>query len=551
MNATMLFRYLGRGAVIAFCGMLTVIVLQCTDMPLSGGFGSETTNGGVSGTALLPDGSPSVGARVSVRRADYVNDSFPAGVVSKIRSGEDAVTDSTGAFSVTSLDTGSYVVEINDGRANAVMRSCALSADREMVDLEQSILQPFVTVEGWVDPSLLRGDAYVQVVGLDRLVPVGQDGRYVLDDLPYGTVQLRVVTAGAVADPVETPSVSTEAGRTTVVPLPGWNHARKVVLNTTASGAGVYRESVTGFPVLVRLDESIFDFSDAAPDGEDCMFTKPGGEVLPFDIERWDAPAGKAELWVLVDTVYPNDSMQYFVFHYGNGDVSGEPVAAPVFDSAAGYFGVWHLHGDGRDATQRGNDADVCTPADAEGVIGGAKRFNGADSIRIASLFGEPQTVTLSAWARLDSVPSGAGGAEVVSIGDGCLLRMDDTEDRFGVAGSFHLSGESVFYHVSSGQFLSTTGWHHLVVVFDNTMHAHALYIDGELGALQNSTDPVNYEEMGENTFIGVHGNGKTNYNFRGMIDEVRISNAVPSKERVRLEYMNQKPDNALVHVPE
>ena len=183
-------------------------------------------------------------------------------------------------------------------------------------------------------------------------------------------------------------------------------------------------------------------------------------------------------------------------------------------------------------------------------MVGLGKRFNGADSIQIASLLGSPQVVTLSAWAQLDTVlpdEGVAGGAEIVSIGDGCLLRMDVTENDFGVAGSYHLTGATSFYHVYSGQKLVNAGWHHCAVVFDGKNHRQSLYIDGALSTVTAGVDSINYAGVGSNTLIGIHGNGKTMYNFVGVIDEVRICSTVLSEDRVKLEYMNQKAEDALV----
>jgi hypothetical protein len=209
---------------------------------------------------------------------------------------------------------------------------------------------------------------------------------------------------------------------------------------------------------------------------------------------------------------------------------------------------VWHLNGNGKDASTRKNNAVVCTPTDANGIIGLGKKFNGTDSIKIASLLGEPQVVTMSAWAMLDTVFPGSKGAEIVSIGDGCLLRMDDTqEEYFGVVGSYHLTGETSFYHVYSGKHLRNTGWHHCAVVFDRINRTQSLYIDGILSSSTSGTDSISYTGVGLNTIIGIHGNGKTDYNFIGTIDEVRIKSTALEADRIKLEFMNQKSKDELV----
>src|SRR6185295_4113707 len=96
-----------------------------------------------------------------------------------------------------------------------------------------------------------------------------------------------------------------------------WRHARRLVFNTSASGAGV-ADPVKDFPVLVRLDAANFDFSEAGANGADLGFSDPDGATLAFAIERWDAGARKAEIWVKVPQVDGNSVSDHVVMHWGN-----------------------------------------------------------------------------------------------------------------------------------------------------------------------------------------------------------------------------------------
>ncbi|MBN2035098.1 MAG: DUF2341 domain-containing protein [Chitinispirillaceae bacterium] len=514
----------------------------CGDLSLAeGGFGSETTNGIVMGIAMLPDGSASSGARVTVRTADFVREDFPRSVNNHTRG--DVITDSSGAFMIDSLDTGSYIVEINNGVSHAAMSECRIASETPKVNLAHRILLPYVTIVGWVDPQLIPGEQYVQVVGLDRLVPVDSAGSFIVNDLPSGTLQIRIAAKDTVVHQVFD-KVSGLPGDTVTIAPPGWRHSRKVYLNTTATGAEVYAD-VVKFPVLVRLDTGNFNFAEARPDGGDLKFTRSNSMPLPFEIEQWDGDRGIAAVWVLVDTVYGNDSSHYFIMHWGNENAVSASSGASVFDTLNGHIGVWHLGETTDDATWHDNDATTGSALPADGMIGSGRQFNGTDSLRIDGLLNEPQTVTLSAWARLDS--AGGSGAEIVTIGNACLLRMEDIRTEHGAMGAFHMAGDTVFYNVYSGKYLKKTGWHHFAFVIDSSASSQALYIDGILSSLHNSKTPINYTETGKNTCIGKHGNGKNNYYFRGVIDEVRISSAVLSADRVKLEFMNQNENNVLV----
>ncbi|MBF0431260.1 MAG: DUF2341 domain-containing protein [Fibrobacteria bacterium] len=100
-----------------------------------------------------------------------------------------------------------------------------------------------------------------------------------------------------------------------------WNKSRSFLINTSESGANISAH-VIEFPLLVRLDTSNFDFSQAQNQGQDIRFVKSTGETMPFEIETWDVSGSQAEVWVLIDTVYGNRNSQYFTMHWGRENVS-------------------------------------------------------------------------------------------------------------------------------------------------------------------------------------------------------------------------------------
>ncbi|NOU43388.1 MAG: DUF4347 domain-containing protein, partial [Methyloglobulus sp.] len=138
-------------------------------------------------------------------------------------------------------------------------------------------------------------------------------------------------------------------------------------------------------------------------------------------------------------------------------------------------------------------------------------------SVQINSTFNNPANVTLAAWVNLTS--AGTNGSDVISLGDNVLLRLD--------AGGTLLGGYyngTTWVGTSYNTVLAGTGWHHVAFSFDDAGNATALYLDGvQVGSL-NTTDSISYA-LGTNSFIGKHGNGSTNFDFNGKIDDVRIYN--------------------------
>jgi hypothetical protein len=65
------------------------------------------------------------------------------------------------------------------------------------------------------------------------------------------------------------------------------------------------------------------------------------------------------------------------------------------------------------------------TAAWATGMIGNALTFDGSTRIQSTGLIGSPTSVTLAAWAKLTTADT--NGAEIISLGDRVLLRLDES----------------------------------------------------------------------------------------------------------------------------
>jgi len=306
---------------------------------------------------------------------------------------------------------------------------------------------------------------------------------------------------------------------------------------------------VYGFPILVRLNSNNFNFSSAQIDGGDIRFTKPDNTTLPYEIERWDPVAERAEVWVKVDTILGNDTDQAVMMFWGNPQAQTYSNGGMVFGSDNGFIGVWHLDSVCADATYNRYDGTNFGASDTDGIIGRAKKFNGQDSIRISGLMGEPASLTLSGWVKVDTTM--ASGQEIVTIGDAALIRADEKVGGYGTGGYAHRftkNGDTSFTKVTSGQNIAKTGWRHVAFTFNNETHVHTLFIDGAAIRTDSSSYPIDYSGVGENTFIGAHGNNKVHYNSRGLIDEVRVGAVARSADWIKLCFMNQRIDGKLVY---
>jgi hypothetical protein len=497
---------------------------------------------------------PAAGIAVTIVPAGYLAP-LSAALNKTQRKIASATTNDSGSFTIDSLDSGSYVIEANDDKISACLIRCAVAPGDTAKKLGVFTLKQFAAVVGSVDTTGTSGKKrYVQVYGLDRIVPVQSNGSFVIDSIPADTFRLRILcTDSSLVPPVFCTAQTTPAETTTV--LTGWSLSKRVVFNTTASGADV-SGNVFHFPVLIRLTSSNFDFGQAKAGGDDLRFAKSNGTPLSYEIERWDASQGSAqgsaEIWVNVDTIYGHDSSHFITMYWGNPNAVSESNGAAAFDTADGFKAVYHLN-DANDATYDNDNGTKYGVTDTVGIIGGAQEFHGTDTIVIPSRMGMPASVTISAWANLskrDSV-----GAEVVSISDATAIRMDDkgsSAANAGTRGGYHYGSNCSDYSITnSGQFFVQTGWHYLAYAFDNVNHEQNLYIDGVLSVSTSYNQSVYYSPLGKSTYLGVHGNDwgcrQSGFSFTGAIDEVRVCGLARSADWIKLCYMNQKAVDALI----
>lgn len=152
-----------------------------------------------------------------------------------------------------------------------------------------------------------------------------------------------------------------------------------------------------------------------------------------------------------------------------------------------------------------------------DGTRGNVISMAGAGYVEMTGRFGNPVNITLAAWVEPDRLRHLWCRGHL--LGDDVLLRLNDGGGG-NVTGMFY-NGSS-WVSTSAAVNLTGTGWHHVAYTFDDAANAQRLYIDGALAASTSWTPSISYA-FGTNTHIGKHGNGDTNMDFVGRIDEARI----------------------------
>lgn len=231
---------------------------------------------------------------------------------------------------------------------------------------------------------------------------------------------------------------------------------------------------LTNFPLLVRLDASNAAdiFTGAKSGGADLRFRRRASQnsetwtdhQLNYQIAYWDSAARKAEIWVLVDSLYPYDGdnqgpyPQALYLHWGKQDAPARSSAAKVFDTANGFVGVWHMGGSspsaprpnsvsgGNPAMPSGSSVGTGFPLNA-GAIGLGDEVRGGtdgganasdDHFNLGSFTADFSTgMTMSLWIK-PAAPVTSAWNVFMALGNGApgdnltLGRIGGTNNLFG-----------------------------------------------------------------------------------------------------------------------
>ena len=546
--------------LLLFSILLVSFICRCSISPYAGGT-TDTGNAKIAAVIYTDQGKPASGASVVLLPSDFLPGSDSGSLE---LNGKQTFTDDSGYFSFDSIDDGDYYIEINDRNSSAVLLKVLISGYDDSTLFLKDTLQPYASIEGNAGAvSETSQERFLLIYGLNRLIPVASDGSFNVDDLPAGIFHLRIISLDNSWIPAEIDSVEVLSGQTVSIPFAGWEHRAELTLNTTPTGADV-AEDIYNFPVLVRLNNSNFDFSEAHKSGNDIRFFKSDGTPMAFDIEQWDSTSGKACIWVKADTVYGNNGKQSFIMAWGNPNAKPISNSTYVFDTSSGFTGNYHFSGDVNDATaHRFNGQNSGSTDTINGIIGRARAFNGLSYINIGVLPDRPSG-TISCWFRpaltfnSQSITQGIWGKKSSdSLNFNLSLRgidfyIDSSVDS-GSIGSIitKLENPDTGYYVASTTSTFDAGtWYYVSWSWGD--NSDSLYLNGVLESSTSGSVPLRgdgNEEIGRSQYDSSNIPFGESHYFLGTLDEFRIENKSRSSAWVKLCYMNQRKDDKLVSI--
>jgi hypothetical protein len=313
---------------------------------------------------------------------------------------------------------------------------------------------------------------------------------------------------------------------------------------------------IPGFVVPLRLTAPRFDFSKAASDGSDFAVSDGRGRLLPIEIESWDSQAGRALVWVRLDSLAARKDDRSLVLHWGRAVPLPLSRGSGVFRSDNGFVGVWHLGEKGSGAKamdarglfngflQSIGDRDPAVVHGAPGVLGPAYALDtttGYVNVRQQPSLDVSKSFTVALWGRMLSANP---GREAVLISKWepsarewhfSVLEDGDLELEFGDP-----MGQSQGNVVSRVPATTRDEWHHYAATYDRgTIH---LYIDGKEVPFYVSYGSIPKEVNRFEADIHIGSDQDPNISWKGSLDEVEYLSEAKSAEWIQALYLTQKP---------
>lgn len=153
-----------------------------------------------------------------------------------------------------------------------------------------------------------------------------------------------------------------------------WQFSGSLFINTTSEGASIPAEvSIEHFPLLVRLHQDWFDFSQAQNDGSDVRFFTAQGVPIGFQIEDWSPASGNACIWVRIPEIRGQE-IQEIKMQWGNPEAESQSNGQQVFNDSNGYLSVWHMGETVQDEVGTLSSEDTGT-SETQGIVGNARHF--------------------------------------------------------------------------------------------------------------------------------------------------------------------------------
>jgi cysteine-rich repeat protein len=307
--------------------------------------------------------------------------------------------------------------------------------------------------------------------------------------------------------------------------------------------AGKVPVALENFPLLVKTNDSHL-LTNADATGIDILFTADNGtELLDYEIESYDPIAGLVA-WVKIPTL--NDTTVIYMY-YGNPSAGDQTNPPGVWDD--NYVMVHHLNettGDHLDSTSFLNHGTpIIDPIGAQGSpngkIDGADEFDGNDYVACGDddSLDTTGSMTIEAWAYSENGTSITDNSKRIACKDpvgskGKFIFWKNGDGNL----AFQVTDNDTTWSEAIGSSVPDDEWMYVVGVFDAAAQKVRLYTNGNQEIIEVD-GPSTLKQTDDSFTIGAPSTIDDQF-WKGIIDEVRVSNTARSADWILTSYNNQ-----------
>jgi len=328
-----------------------------------------------------------------------------------------------------------------------------------------------------------------------------------------------------------------------------WSYRKKITVNAGA-GFGV-TEDVVRAPILVRLHDGNFRFTDAKEDGSDLRFVAADDTTpLKFHIDMHDGLLGIALVWVDVPAIKAGAASEVWLY-YGNANADG---AAPGAADPRGTYDndttlVYHFgeaNAPARDSTAYNNAAQTSVRSVDTSIIGRGAHFDGTNALSLPaspSLAIAPGAgFTWSAWVKPDAAQPQSVLFAKRDGANALLIGIDQ-----GVPYASIVSGANIA-RVTASVPIAPATWHHIAIAASDRL---TLYVDGKQAGMLAASLPVlaGAGMLGGDAAVPATAGqpARASNGFTGDLDELEIARTARSASFVAAAYASQAENGPMV----
>lgn len=496
----------------------------------------------ISGQITYSDGKPAAMSRVRCVPVDFnaQKDRLPTRWIT--------VTDDSGHYKIDSLPA-AFSIEANNDSKRVLLLEKGLT-DKD--SLYSGVLQAPGTIVLPISGKKDGDTVTVAIPGTSFLQKdIVKNGAITIDSLPATLIQEIIVDDSPVKfkEPLQILSDSTISLVPEQEPYKPLSLQRKFVFNGMKIPA-----RTLNIPLALRLNGNELEFDEISKVKGTWKATRKESE-LKLEIASFDTIRKQAVFWVLMDTLCA-DGKDTLTLSFNEGEVN---FNEGVFGKS--YISAWHFD----EGTQKVADAAKNiegTPYDVKdtvGAIGKAFYYDGRtahvrfDNSNDSPLnFAESDTMSISLWTQLEIDNS---SRYIFNKGQTQfdLLYFDSKKcwlfERYTKKTETIEDDDDVFNNSWRKWFISEENsavpgeWTMLTITQVDTNFS--FYMNGQLVA---DTAMVGWEEKAVDEtrdFVIGHmeiEDDKTNYRYKGIIDEMLVQNVAMDSTRIKIMYQNQKP---------